>query len=244
VSPWFYAVAERDHDIQNPTSVEKIRLLGERLRLTPASRVLDVASGRGGPALVLARDFGCRITCVERSPEFAEAAEARVRAADVDGLIELVQADAREASFEAAAYDAVLCLGASFIWNGLAGTLDALRPAVRPGGHLVVGEPYWRRWPLPPGIDAEGYCSLAETVARFEGSGLPVVTLIASSEDDWDRYESLHWRACEEWLAQNPDDPDAGEIRDRYLHWKEVYLTSQRGLLGWAFFVGWLRPPA
>ena len=24
---WYYAVAERDHDIQNPTSAEKIRLL-------------------------------------------------------------------------------------------------------------------------------------------------------------------------------------------------------------------------
>lgn len=42
-----------------------------------------------------------------------------------------------------------MCLGASFVFGGLAGTLDALEPAVHPGGHAVVGEPYWRRWPLP-----------------------------------------------------------------------------------------------
>jgi hypothetical protein len=30
---WRWDVAERDHDIQNPTSAEKIRLLGEYLRL-------------------------------------------------------------------------------------------------------------------------------------------------------------------------------------------------------------------
>jgi SAM-dependent methyltransferase len=244
VSPWFYAVAEREHDLQNPTSVGKIRLLGERLRLTSSSRVLDVASGRGGPALVLARDFGCRLTCVERSTAFAEAAVSRARDAGLEDLIDVVHADASDAAFEPAAYDAALCLGASFVWDGLAGTLEALRPAVRPGGHVVVGEPFWRAWPLPDAVDAEGYGTLAETVARFEETGLPVVTVIASSEDDWDRYESLHWRSCEEWLAEHPDDPDADEIRSQYLHWKDVYLSSQRQLLGWAIFVGWLRPPA
>ena len=51
---WYYAVAERDHDIQNPTSPEKIRLMGEWLRLGQESRVLDIACGKCGPALVLA----------------------------------------------------------------------------------------------------------------------------------------------------------------------------------------------
>jgi len=55
--PWYYAVVEREHDIQNPTSPEKIRLLGERMRLRPGARVLDVASGRGGPAVLLADAF-------------------------------------------------------------------------------------------------------------------------------------------------------------------------------------------
>ena len=78
--PWYYAIAERDHDIQNPTSAEKIRLMGEWLRLGPESRVLDVASGKSGPALILASSFGCRITCVERYEGFV--AEARRRVAE------------------------------------------------------------------------------------------------------------------------------------------------------------------
>jgi len=35
------------------------------LRLGPRSQVLDIASGRGGPALVLARAFGCSVEGVE-----------------------------------------------------------------------------------------------------------------------------------------------------------------------------------
>ena len=67
---WWHAVVETRHELQNPTSPEKIRELGERLGLNPDSHVLDIASGKGGPALILAEAFGCRLTCVERAPEF------------------------------------------------------------------------------------------------------------------------------------------------------------------------------
>lgn len=237
--PWYYAVAERDHDIQNPTSAEKIRLLGERLRLDATDRVLDMACGRGGPALVLASAYGCRILGVERAPEFASAAAARVREAGLEHLVEIVQADAREFPIAAAEWDAALCLGASFVWDGLEGTLAALAPAVRDRGYVVVGEPYWRSWPLPAGVDDDGYLPLAGTVERIEGAGLRVVTLITSSVDDWDRYETLHWRAVEEWLGGNEGDPHAQEIRRHHEDAKRTYLRHGRDHLGWAVFVAW-----
>ncbi len=75
---WSWEVAERDHEIQDPTSAEKIRLLGEYLRLDGSSRVLDLACGKAGPAIVLAEAFGCRIQGVELRPQFADEARARV----------------------------------------------------------------------------------------------------------------------------------------------------------------------
>src|SRR5207245_1558077 len=158
---WYYAVAERDHEIQNPTSPEKIRLLGERLRLGPGSHVLDIACGKGGPAVILACEFGCTITGVERAPEFAAGARERVAAAGLADRIEILERDAAELDLEPARYDVALCLGASFVWGGLAGTLAALTAAARAGGHVVVGEPYWRRWPLPDGIADDGFVILA-----------------------------------------------------------------------------------
>jgi SAM-dependent methyltransferase len=235
--PWYYAVAERDHELQNPTNEEKIRVLGERLRLGPAAQVLDVGSGKAGPAVLLAREFGCRITCVERAPEFVTAARERVAAAGLDDRIELVEADAAELRLDEGRYDVAICLGASFIWGGLDSTLGALRPTVRDGGAVVVGEPYWRRWPLPDGVDDEGFVSFPETTERFAAAGLRLETVIASSEDDWDRYESLHWRALEDWLAANEGDPDAPRIRDLHERNRDEYLRRNRELLGWAIFV-------
>jgi SAM-dependent methyltransferase len=234
--PWWYAVAERDHDIQNPTSPEKIRLLGERLRLTAESHVLDIACGKGVPAVLLASTFGCRITGVERAAEFAADARARVAEAGLNDRIEIIERDAWELELEAGRYDVAMCLGASFIWDGLAGTLSALAPAARHRGHVVVGEPYWRRWPLPGGIDDGGYVRLDETARRFAAAGLRLHTLIDASHDDWDRYETLHWRAVEEWLEENPDDPDAPEFRRLHERYRDDYLGWQRELLGWAIF--------
>jgi precorrin-6B methylase 2 len=234
--PWWYAVAERDHDIQNPTSPEKILLLGERLRLTKASHVLDIACGKAAPAVLLASTFGCRITGVERAAEFADDARTRVAEAGLSDRIEIIEQDAAELVLEPDRYDVTMCLGASFIWDGLAGTLSALAPAARHSGHVVVGEPYWRRWPLPDGIDDGGYVRLDETAARFASAGLRLHTLIDASPDDWDRYETLHWRAVEEWLEANPDDPDAPECRRRHERYRDEYLGRQRELLGWAIF--------
>ena len=231
--PWYFAVAEAYHELQNPTSREKILAAARAAGLGDGSRVLDLGGGKGGPATLLADELGCCVTLVERAPEFAEVA--RGRHANVD----VVEMDAAAYQAEPESYDAALCLGASFVWSGLPGTLEALSAAVRPGGHAIVGEPYWKRWPLPAGYPGKDdpYAPLHETVAVFAAADLDVVAIVASSEDDWDRYESLHWQAVEEWATMNPEDPDRREILRTHRHWRERYLRWNRDLLGWAIVV-------
>jgi SAM-dependent methyltransferase len=237
---WWHAVVEARHELQNPTSPEKIRELGERLDLGPDSHVLDIASGKGGPALLLAETFGCRLTCVERSPEFVAEARERTAIAGLEHRIEIVEADA--ATYELGRYDAALCLGASFAFGGLVPTVERLRSAAP---LLAVGEPYWREWPLPAQAASDGqgrvaeddFLPLPETIERAESAGVRVVSLIASSQDDWDRYESLHWLALDEWLAANPDHPRADEFRARGTTHRARYLAWERAALGWAILV-------
>jgi predicted O-methyltransferase YrrM len=232
--PWFHAVSERYHEIQNPIGADKIRLLGERIGLAHGQRVLDIASGQGGPAIILASAFGCEIVCVEKASVFVNAARERVTAAGFADLISVHEQDAADFVIEPAAWDAALCLGATWIWGGLEGTVAALAPGVRPGGHVVVGEVYQRRLPAT----GDEFVSLAETVRRFERAGPPVTTLIAASEDDWDAYESLHWASLEDWLADNADNPGAAEIRAQHEASKWEYLERGRDALGWAILAG------
>jgi SAM-dependent methyltransferase len=244
VIPRYFVVAEALHEIQNPTSPEKLLLLGKRLGLGPESRVLDVASGRGGPARLLAGESGCSWHGIEISPDFHAVAVERAAQAGLGERVTFELGDAAHATHEPESYDAALCLGSSFVYGSLADAVDALSPAVRPGGHVVVGEPYWRRLPLPEDYEdrREPWTTLEGTVTVFESCGLSVVSIIASSEDDWDRYETLHWQAVERWLAADLDDPDAPDVRSRHEQHKRSYLRHQREHLGWAIFVGWKRP--
>jgi SAM-dependent methyltransferase len=241
---WRWEIVEHDHEIQNPTSAEKIRLLGDYVRLGPESRVLDIACGKAGPAIVLAETYGCRIVGVERLPAFADEARARIAARDLEHLIEVHTGDGAEFPLEPETWDAALCLGASFVWGTIEDAAAQLTPTVKTGGFVAIGEPFWRTWPLPDGIEPESFVAaetcvpLDETIARFRRSGLALTGLIAASEDDWDRYESLHWRAAEEWVARNADDPRAADIRSGQENQREQYVSVRRPHLGWAIFVG------
>jgi SAM-dependent methyltransferase len=229
-------MVERDHEIQDPTSPEKIRLLGEYLRLTADSQVLDMGCGKAGPAVVLAEAFGCRILGVELREAFAAEARARVKERSLEALIDVRTADAASFDCEPDCYDVAMAIGTCFIWGHIGLAARALAPAVKRGGSLALGEPYWRSEP-PEGVDREPFVSLPETVSRLESAGVRLTGIIAADQDDWDRYESLHWRAVEEWLAANPAHPDAAAIRDRHRASLAAYLAHQRPLLGWAILV-------
>ena len=151
VIPRYYVVAEAAHELQNPTSrgeAAPARASGSasgRSRASSTSR--PAAAGRrcSSPS-----EFGCRVHGVEISPEFHAVARRAGRGGGARRIASpSSSATAAQAAFEPEAYDAALCLGASFVFGGLADTVDALAPAVRPGGHVAVGEPFWRRLPLP-----------------------------------------------------------------------------------------------
>lgn len=233
---WPWEMVERDHVIQDPTSSEKIRLLGEYVRLTADSQVLDMGCGKAGPAAVLAEAFGCRILGVELREVFAAEARARVEGRGLERLIDVRTADAVSFALEPDFYDVAMAIGTCFIWGHIEHAARALVPAVKRGGYLALGEPYWRSEPAV-GVDREPFVSLPETVARLESAGVHLTGIIAASQDDWDRYESLHWRAVEEWLAANPGHADVASIRDRHRASLAAYLEHQRPLLGWAILV-------
>jgi ubiquinone/menaquinone biosynthesis C-methylase UbiE len=164
---WPHELFERDHEVQNPTSPEKIRLLGEYVRLTSETRVLDVACGQAGPAMILAEAYGCSVLGLELRAGFAREARRRTKVMGLEGRIKIRTCDASTISLDPATSDVALCLGASFVWGNIADAAAALAPAVRAGGFVAVGEPFWRHWPLPEWVDPQNFVPLAETVERF-----------------------------------------------------------------------------
>ncbi len=249
MDPWkFYDITHRDHVICNPTGVAKLETLVRLLDLPRNPRVLDIACGKGELFLRLAETYGgqsgagFRGAAVDISPfciaELRASASRRVPAAEVE-LLEMAGADY---GAEPGSFDLACCLGASWVFSGHRGTLRTLREAVRPGGQILVGEPFWIADPSPDYLAwsrmrREEFGTHAENVQAGEAEGLVPLLALVSNGDDWDTYESLQWRAAARHAEANPDDPDLTELLDRVNHSRHEYLTWGRQTLGWALYL-------
>ncbi|HEX5589751.1 MAG TPA: methyltransferase domain-containing protein [Candidatus Limnocylindrales bacterium] len=244
----YFDITHRDHVVCNPTSLAKLDELIGLLDLPPEPRVLDLACGKGEWLLRLAERYGgpggagFHGVGVDISPfhvsELREVAGRRVPAADLE-ILEMGGADYRAAP---GSFDLASCLGASWIFEGHRGTLEALRDAVRPGGQVLVGEPFWRTEPDPAylasaKLRAEDFGTHAGNVATGVEVGLVPLIAFVSNDDEWDRYETLQWRAAARYAAAHPDDPDVPTLVARVDQGRTEYLTWGRQTLGWALYL-------
>ena len=104
-------------------------LMLELLELEPGQRVLEVGTGLGYQAAVMA-ELGCEVFSVEVVEEFAEAAQARFAALGYD--VKVRAGDGARGWAEHAPYDAVLITAAA-----PEPPFDLLEQ-LRPGGRMVV----------------------------------------------------------------------------------------------------------
>jgi SAM-dependent methyltransferase len=242
-----HEISEANHRILNPFSDEKLMTLGTVCRLEPGQRQLDLACGKGEMLCRWAQHFGTRGLGIDISDVFLAAARARADELGVAGQVTFQHGDAGTVGLEAGAFDLVSCIGATWIGGGLRGTLDLMRPAVRAGGLVLVGEPYWLSEP-PPGayqslqVRPDDFTSLQGTGDRLVAAGVDLVEMVVADHDSWDRYVAAQWWTLTEWLRANTGHPEGPDLQ-RFLDTsRRSYLAYGRQYLGWGVFVGRLRP--
>jgi SAM-dependent methyltransferase len=250
VDTWkFYDITHREHLICNPTSEAKLGELVRLLRLPRGARAVDIACGKAEFLIRLAESYAISGIGVDVSPYCIRDAEGRKSERAPAADLTFIEADGAAFTREAAGgFDLASCIGASWIFHGHTGTLEALIGLTVPGGWVVVGEPYWRQEPSSEYLEASGekredFGTHVGNVQAGEELGLTLVHTIVSGEDDWDRYEGLQWYAAEEYARTNPEDPDIPELVGRVAKEKRLYLEWGRGVLGWAIYV-FRRPDA
>lgn len=80
--------------------------LAEALGLQLAMRVLDIGSGLGGAARYFARQAGCRVSGIDLTPDYVEAAIALTRRVGLAGLVDFRVAGATHLPFAPDSFDA------------------------------------------------------------------------------------------------------------------------------------------
>jgi SAM-dependent methyltransferase len=244
----YHEIAERHHRILNPFTEDQLLLLADICQLRPDLRQLDLCCGKGEMLCRWSARSGLTGVGVDISAVFLAAARLRAAELHVEDLLTFVEADAGTYAIPAGAFDIVSCIGATWIGNGLIGTLKLMLPALRDRNSLLlVGEPFWideppdEAYALIVDGDREAYTTLAGTLERINSAGLELVEMVLADDHGWERYVAKQWLAVSDWLRANADAEEATELRQLLDRSRREYMTYGRRYFGWGVFV--LRQP-
>jgi SAM-dependent methyltransferase len=233
------AIAHRWHPVAAPVSDANLRRL--LTRLGPVERVLDLGCGFG-EWLLAALEAAPHATGVGVDTSSPAIGEALRRAADrgLADRVDFEEADA--AAHEGAGFDAVLCVGATHAFGGLAGTLDAVRAHLRPGGRVLLGEGFWDGDPTPQAMSALGAApgelpDLNGLVETVRAAGYEPGYGHVSSAEEWDDYEWSWTGALTEWALTEAGEPDRASALAMAGTHREEWLAGYRGQLGFLTLV-------
>ena len=239
----YYDITHRKHSIMNPMSKEKLNGLYSLLNLKTKTRVLDIACGKGESLIRLAELFNISGIGVDISPYFIKYCmnERKKRISNSD--IKFIEMDGAEYKCEdGKLFDLSMCIGASWIYKGYKGTIEALKKMTKSDGLIIIGEPYWLKEPSieylkKSSIEKDLYNSHYGNIDIGEKNGLCCIFTLVSNHDDWDYYETLWWWSTMDYVTENPDDPDNQEILEKVKRAKKEYLLYGRDTFGWAIYV-------
>jgi SAM-dependent methyltransferase len=234
----FYDIAERYIELINPLSAEKVIQAGRYLCLSSKSRVIDFGCGYGEILALWTEEFSVKGIGVEIRDHAVERARKKMIIRGLASTIQIVHTDASAYDFEKQAFDAASCIGASFIWRGFEPTLAALKTAIKPGGRILIGEPYWKNNHAPSEYHGnhEIHTEL-ELMDIAHKHGMNIEYLIRSSDDDWAHYEASNWQGLIAWLEEHPDHPEKGEVVEWLHKTQDDYFRFGRDFLGWALYI-------
>ena len=134
------------------------RELMELARIRAEDRVLDIGAGLAGPARMLASTRGCRVDCVDLSPDFCAGAALLNRLTGLAERIGVHTGSALDLPFPDASFDVVWMQNVGMNIADKARLYGEIRRVLKPAGRfafqeMTAGESATSRFPLPWATD-------------------------------------------------------------------------------------------
>lgn len=236
------AIGHRDHDYCNPIAAAKIERMLDLLPLEPNARVLDLGCGRGEFALRIIERFQTQVIAIDRSSAMLDAARERAEWTGALGRLHLDNQDIGSFEADPATFHLSVMIGAGGIAGGMSGICAKLKGWTRKGGHVLVGEGFWRAAPHAEylahlGCTEDAYGDHRSNVDAGVAAGLVPVHAITASVDEWDEYEWKYSRSIERYALEAPTDPDVPAMLERARRGRDAYLHWGRDTLGFGLYL-------
>ena len=180
--------------------LDATRALAQALAPDPGATVLDLGSGLGGPARLLAAERECDVTGVDLSDEFVAVASSLTSLAGLDQRVRFQAADVTALPFADASFDHAVTIHVAMNIADRAGFYDEARRVLRPGGRLAIldivdgdgdGEPLTFPVPWSTTPETSHLLTSGETIAELNTAMFEIVDAVDRTA--W----SLDWFAAQ-----------------------------------------------
>lgn len=174
--------------------------LADQLPIAAQQHILDIGCGLGGPARYLAQRFACRVTGIDITEPFVDAANRLTRLLGMEESVEVRHGDGLQLPFEDAVFDGAYTQHVTMNVADRARFFAEAYRVLKPGAFFALtehglgatGEP---RYPLPWSEDGSGayLVSPEESVELLEGAGFEQLVL----EDTGAKYVKAYRQVME-----------------------------------------------
>jgi len=127
-------------DSFHPGGLRLTEELASLLSLSPATTVLDVASGKGTTAFFLAEKFRCRVIGIDLSEQNILDATTEAAARGLSDLATFRLADAEGLPFDAGVFDAIVCECAFCTFPSKQTAAAEFERVLKPGGRVGISD--------------------------------------------------------------------------------------------------------
>ncbi|OGA68464.1 MAG: hypothetical protein A3F77_14455 [Betaproteobacteria bacterium RIFCSPLOWO2_12_FULL_67_28] len=161
----------------------------ELAQIRAEDRVLDIGAGLAGPARLLASALGCRVDCLELSPDYCAGAVLLNRLTGLDGRIEVHQGSALELPFPDDSFDAAWMQNVGMNIADKRKLYAEVYRVLKPGGRfafqeMAAGAAATSYFPLPWATDpADSFLVSAEEIRSVLGESGFIAELFEDTSD-------------------------------------------------------------
>lgn len=172
--------------------------LAAQMKLTADSHVLDIGSGLGGAARTVAESYGCRVTGIDLTQAFCDAATAMSDWVGLGKHVSFKQGDATNLPFEDKIFDAAMTIHVAMNIAAKDKMYVEARRVVKPGGIFAVydvlqGEGGDVLYPVPwarePSISH--LATPVEMKSLLVGAGFKLLDVQDSTEESQSFFERM-----------------------------------------------------